>query len=136
MVLTDARVELAHYGIAERRFRPEFRVAFDAWRATSPETNPAAPPGPTYMPQYVQPGLAQAQQLDDQATQQFNQGTSASSTSDDYIRVTLFLASVLFIVGISTQFGGSGIRYALVGLGVVLLAGSLVSLSQLPRPPG
>ena len=88
------------------------------------------------MPQYVQPGLAQAQQLDDQATQQFNQGTSASSTSDDYIRVTLFLASVLFIVGISTQFGGSGIRYALVGLGVVLLAGSLVSLSQLPRPPG
>ncbi len=33
--------------IAERRFRPEFRVAFDAWRATSPETNSDAPPGPT-----------------------------------------------------------------------------------------
>ena len=26
--------------IAERRFRPVFRVAFDAWRATNPETNP------------------------------------------------------------------------------------------------
>jgi hypothetical protein len=24
--------------ISERRFRPEFRVAFDAWRATEPET--------------------------------------------------------------------------------------------------
>ena len=46
--------------IAERRFRPEFQVAFDAWLATSPETNPQAPPGPTYMPEYVQPGLAEA----------------------------------------------------------------------------
>jgi hypothetical protein len=32
--------------IAERRFRPEFAVAFKAWRATNPETNPAAPRGP------------------------------------------------------------------------------------------
>jgi hypothetical protein len=43
--------------LAERRFRPEFRIAFDAWRATNPETNPNAPAGPTYMPQYRQPGL-------------------------------------------------------------------------------
>ena len=33
--------------ISERRFRPDFRVAFDAWRATKPETNKNAPPGPT-----------------------------------------------------------------------------------------
>ena len=33
--------------LAERRFRPEFRVAFDAWQATNPSTNPDAPPGPT-----------------------------------------------------------------------------------------
>src|SRR5262249_53866014 len=43
--------------IAERRFRPEFEEAFIAWRATHPETNPDAPKGPTYMPQYHQPGL-------------------------------------------------------------------------------
>ena len=42
--------------IAERRFRPAFRVAFDAWRATKPETNQNAPRGPTFMPQYRQPG--------------------------------------------------------------------------------
>jgi hypothetical protein len=41
--------------IAERRFRPQFRVAFNAWMATDPLTNPNAPPGPTYMPQYKQP---------------------------------------------------------------------------------
>ena len=37
--------------LAERRFRPQFKVAFDAWRRTHPETNPNAPKGPTYMPQ-------------------------------------------------------------------------------------
>src|SRR4051812_42735477 len=50
--------------IAERRFRPQLRVAFDAWQATNPDTNPSAPPGPTFMKQYVQPGLAQAAALD------------------------------------------------------------------------
>ena len=38
--------------IAERRFRPEFKVAFDAWMAADPFRNPDAPPGPTYMAQY------------------------------------------------------------------------------------
>ncbi len=32
--------------VAVRRFRPEFKVAFDAWIATQPLTNPNAPPGP------------------------------------------------------------------------------------------
>lgn len=31
--------------VAERRFRPEFKVAFDAWLATNPAKNPGAPPG-------------------------------------------------------------------------------------------
>jgi hypothetical protein len=38
--------------VAERRFRPQFRIAFNAWMATDPLPNPHAPPGPTYMPQY------------------------------------------------------------------------------------
>ena len=51
--------------VAEHRFRPEFRVAFDAWRATNPETNPNAPRGPTFMPEYKQPGIAEARALDE-----------------------------------------------------------------------
>ena len=54
--------------ISERRFRPEFRVAFEAWRATKPETNRHAPPGPTYMLQYKQPAKARAVALDARAT--------------------------------------------------------------------
>src|SRR5262249_18479401 len=53
--------------IAERRFRPAFRVAFDAWLATNPDTNPQAAPGPTYMPQYVLPELHTATVLNARA---------------------------------------------------------------------
>ncbi|HXW33991.1 MAG TPA: hypothetical protein VEJ87_05385, partial [Acidimicrobiales bacterium] len=34
--------------VAENRFRPQFRVAFNAWIATDPFHNPKSPPGPTY----------------------------------------------------------------------------------------
>ena len=121
--------------VAIHRFRPEFRVAFDAWRATKPETNPNAPRGPTYMPQYRQPGLATARVLDAQADALFTAGESAGSSSDKYVRTTVFLASVLFLVGISTHFPLRGVRYALVTLGAVVLIVSLVQLAQIPRPP-
>ena len=55
--------------LAEHRFRPEFKVAFDAWRATKPETNPGAPLGPTYMPQYKRPGEVEARIRDQRAKQ-------------------------------------------------------------------
>ena len=121
--------------LAVRRFRPAFRVAFDAWRATKPETNPNAPRGPTYMPQYRQPGLAKSKALDKQADASFAAGESAGETSDKYVRATVFLASVLFLVGISTQFPIRRIRYALVAVGALLLLFSVVQLTQLPGPP-
>jgi hypothetical protein len=122
--------------VAEHRFRPEFRVAFDAWRATKPESNPRAPPGPTYMPQYREPGLAEAGRLDQKADEAFTSGVTAAQRSDDYVRTTVFLATVLFLVGISTQFPLRGVRYGLVALGAVLLVFSVVQLAQLPGPPG
>src|SRR4051812_39996237 len=121
--------------IAERRFHPQFSVAFNAWRATHPETNPHAPKGPTYMPQYRQPGLQEATRLDSQATKDFTAGSDAGETSDEYVRVTVFLASVLFLVGISTQFQLRGVRYALIGVGAALLVLSLVQLTQIASPP-
>lgn len=121
--------------VAENRFRPGFRVAFDAWRATNPETNPNAPRGPIYMPQYRQPGLRKAAALESQAAGSFASGESAGETADKYIRVTVFLASVLFIVGISTQFPLRDVRYGLVALGGAMLVVSLVQLTQLPGPP-
>ena len=124
----------AAMALAEHRFRPIFRTAFAAWRATKPETNPKAPPGPTYMQEYRQPLLARALMLDEQAEETFATGAAASKTADDYVRTTVFLAVVLFLVGISTHFPLRSARYGLISLGAVLLVISLVLLAQLPRP--
>ena len=121
--------------IAERRFRPEFKVAFDAWQATDPETNPDAAPDPTYIPEYVQPELERAQELERVADEAFAEGAEAGETSDKYVRATVFLASVLFLVGISTHFPYRGVRYGLIGLGGIVLVLSLVLISTIPLPP-
>ena len=120
--------------IAERRFRPAFGVAFDAWRATNPEKNPNAPKGPTYMPQYKSPGLARTEALDRLADKTFTEGEHSGAIADKYVRLTIVLASILFLVGISTQFPLRGVRYGLIGLGAVLLLLSIAEITRLPRP--
>ena len=122
--------------IAARRFRPEFRVAFNAWQATNPETNPKALPGPTYMPQYKQPEVARANALDAKADAKYLEGQKDASTADDYVRITVYLATVLFLVGISGHFKVRVARYGLVAIGVVILVFAVAILTTLPRPPG
>jgi hypothetical protein len=121
--------------IAERRFRPAFRVAFDAWMATDPVKNPNAPPGPTYMPQYKLPPQAKADALDSAATARFNSGNQAGSVADNYVRITVFLAAVLFLVGIGTSFRLYTVRYALVTFGTALLVVSMVLITRQPGLP-
>ena len=121
--------------IAIRRFRPGFRVAFDAWLATNPLHNPHAPPGPTYMPQYRLPQQTKANALDAAATVKFDEGTHGGEISDNYIRITVFLAAVLFLVGIGSTFKLHQIRYALITFGTVLLVLAVVLIFREPGPP-
>jgi hypothetical protein len=121
--------------IAERRFRPEFKVAFDAWMATDPFRNPRAPPGPTYMPQYRLADQAKAEALDRQAEATSAAGNHAAVVGDDYVRITVFLAAVLFLVGIGSTFKLHTIRYALIGVGSMLLILATVLILQQPGLP-
>ncbi len=121
--------------IAIRRFRPQFRVAFDAWLKTDPLHNPHAPPGPTYMPQYKLPAQAQANALDNEATAKFSEGTKAGLTGDNYVQITVFLAAVLFLVGIGSSFKLHGVRYALISFGSVLLIVAIVLILKQPGLP-
>jgi len=109
--------------------------AFDAWLATDPAHNPHAPPGPAYMPQYVIPEQALANAADKQADEHFTAGSDAGDTADKYIRDTVFLATVLFLVGISGHFRVTQARLGLIGIGAALLVFSVIQLLGLPGPP-
>ena len=122
--------------IAERRFRPEYKVAFDAWIATDPFNNPKAPPGPSYMPQYQLADQAKAEALDRQAVEASAAGNHAGEVGDDYIRITVFLAAVLFLVGIGSTFKLHTIRYALIAIGSLLLLPAPCCSYAQPGLPG
>jgi hypothetical protein len=121
--------------LAEKRMRPGYRPAFNAWLATDPAHNPNAPPGPAYMPQYVIPQEAAEKAYDARADAAFASGSEAGETADKYIRATVFLATVLFLVGISGHFRIRQARMGLIGAGSLLLAFALIQLLGLPGPP-
>jgi NADH:ubiquinone oxidoreductase subunit K len=52
---------------------------------------------------------------------------------DDYIRFTVFLAAVLFLVGIASTFKLPTVRYVLICVGAVLL---LLATALILRQPG
>ena len=87
------------------------------------------------MPQYVIPQAALAKSYDAQADAAFAKGADAGSTSDKYIRDTVFLATVLFLVGISGHFRVLAARFGLIGIGASLLVFAVIQLLGLPAPP-
>jgi hypothetical protein len=121
--------------LAERRLRPGYRPAFYAWLATDPAHNPNSPPGPSFMPQYVIPQEVASKQFDKQADVAFARGTEAGATGDKYVRDTVFLATVLFLVGISGHFPLRGARYGLISVGALILVFAVIQLLGLPAPP-
>jgi hypothetical protein len=121
--------------LAEKRMRPGYRPAFNAWEATDPAHNPKAPPGPAYMPQYVIPQDAVAKAEDARADAAFAEGSKAADTADKYIRATVFLATVLFLVGISGHFRIRQARMGLIGAAGLLLVFAVIQLLGLPGPP-
>jgi hypothetical protein len=120
--------------VAERRFRAPFDAAFRAWIATDPFTNPNAPKGPTYMPQYVTPGKARSASLDAKADHLYSLGAQAGDNADNYVRTTVYLATVLFLVGISGHFRVRGARIGLVVVGGSILIFAIILLILAPKP--
>ncbi len=120
--------------LAAKRFSPNFDLAFRAWLATDPATNPHSPPGPEYMPQYQQPQKAEAAKLNAQATVDYTAGEKAGSNSDSYVRTTVLLALVLFLAGIGSHFAYRNIRYGLAGVGCAILIVGIVLLATAPKP--
>jgi hypothetical protein len=117
----------------ERRLMPELRPAFDAWKKTDPIHNPTAPASPMLMPEYHNAAAEQSAALHQEATEFFELGTQARERADQYVRVTVFLATVLLLAAISQRFRTPRIRGALIVLAFLILLGQLWRVVTLPR---
>lgn len=117
----------------EQRFTPDYAAAFEEWLRTDPFTTADSVPGPALMPSYNNPDLAEADQLNAQASALFEEGTTARETANRYIRATVLFASVLFFVAVAQRFKQAGVRRAANLIAVGLLLYSLTVVVVLPR---
>jgi hypothetical protein len=127
----DGKKEAAEF--FERRFRDEYRPAFAAWMSTDPFKNAQAPPGPIFMPDYHNAKHEQFLGLNKQAAEVADQGTKSGETGDQYVRITVLLATVLLITAIGQRFHFKSVRVAFMILASLLLCLPLWQLLVLPR---
>jgi hypothetical protein len=116
-----------------RRFSPEYKVAFDAWLKTDPFHDPSAPPGPAFMREYVNAKDVEGQRVNEEASVTFNEGTEARETADRYVRQTVLLATVLFLVAIAQRFKFRAVRTTAGVIALVLLVYAVSGIVTLPR---
>ena len=116
-----------------RRFSPEYRTAFAAWLDTEPFTNPDAPPGPGYLPEYRNPQMEQATKLNEKAATLEKAGTEARHTAEEYVRATVLFSLVLFLVAVGQRFRLRGVRIATIAMALALFTFSFYNIATLPR---
>jgi len=117
----------------ERRFLPEFLPAFQAWKRTDPLNNPNAPAGPQFMAEYHNAKMAEATKLNQEASDRFEEGNRARAHSDEYVRVTVTLATVLLLMAISQRFKVHAVRVGLALVATLLLCAPVYRILMLPR---
>src|SRR5206468_3666892 len=112
----------------ERRFSDEYRSAFAAWMRTDPFNNAQAPPGPIFMPDYHNAKHEQFLVLTKQAAEMADQGTKSGENGDEYVRITVLLATVLLITAIGQRFRFKTVRLVFMVLACLLLCLPLLQL--------
>ena len=115
-----------------QRFRPEFKPAFDAWVATKPLKDPAAPRSPFVMKEYSLAAEKEAQQQRHVEAEKFAEANNANRVSDTYLLLTVLFSVVLFLAGITAAFERRTLRIAVLALSVAILTGASIAVAVLP----
>jgi hypothetical protein len=127
-----ARDETELASFYRKRFRPEFRPAFEAWVATKPRTNPRAPLSPFAMPEYALAASATTDRLEVQAAAFSQRAGVFIQRADNYALAGVLFAASLFFAGISTRLHSRSPRTVVIGLGYTLFLGTVIWLTTFP----
>ena len=118
--------------VYRRRCRPEFGVTFRAWLAQRPFSDPAAIPGPLYMPQYLPSEAVRAAELDAEAEKLYREGVEAKEHDDAFTLSTVFFAAVLFFASVALRVEWWPLRIGVFALGSLMLIVGLAWVATQP----
>lgn len=114
------------------RFRPEMKLAAEAWVETQPLINPDAPVTPFDMAEYQSAAQVESDRLQKEADEHLDNALKANERSDQYILLTVVSTSVLFFGGISTKFKTFNIKISLVAFSALIFVIMLILVATFP----
>ncbi len=128
--LSKGDAQLSEFFLA--RMRPDFRAAIQAWAATHPLKNPAAPATPFVMPQYRVQAEIESKELSARSEALYNQARKANMTSDVYTLLTVLYTAGLFLAGLVSGFDDRRMRRMIITLSFAVLLVATAMLARLP----
>ncbi|NVJ27300.1 hypothetical protein HUW62_39400 [Myxococcus sp. AM011] len=120
----------------ERRFREEFRPAFEAWRAESTRPDEAPEGTPFTRPEYHPAPGTRSKELAEQATRFFESGRQSTQNGDNFTFCVVLFASVLFFAGVSTKLLHPSLNISLLALATVMMVVATLYMFSLPQNIG
>jgi hypothetical protein len=115
-----------------KRFRDEFRPAYDAWIATQPFTTAGAPPTPFAMDEYQVAAKEEAEKLDTAAEAEAAAVRLDIQRSSNYVLTVVLYAVVLFFAGMSTRLKNPRLRWVMTLAGCAVLIAALGWIATFP----
>lgn len=115
-----------------RRFRPEMKVAVDAWLATDPLQNPDAPASPFEMEAYSLARAAEAATYSQAASDNYALASEAGFRSSNYVLLMVIFATVLFFGGVAAKFRSKIARRVFLSLAIIMLVVGVITLFFFP----
>jgi hypothetical protein len=85
------------------------------------------------MSQYRNANALASRRFEIVANRHYNEGVQTRDIGDDYVRVTVFLATVLFLTALGQRFEEPGPRLVIIAIASVLLLISMIGIFTLPR---
>jgi len=85
------------------------------------------------MPQYKDPLASEAKKLADEATAAFDEGVEFHDRGEHYVRLTVILAAVLFLIALGQRFQIRRVRYAMNVVAGTFLVYCIVLIATYPH---
>jgi Na+/H+ antiporter NhaB len=85
------------------------------------------------MPEYRNARLEKSQALSEQSRQAYERGVSNRETGDEYVRITVVLATVLLLTALSQRFRLHAARVGLIAVSSILLIVAISWIATFPR---
>jgi hypothetical protein len=116
----------------EERFREEFEPAFQAWLATDPFDDAAAPPSPFAMDEYQLATREEASELESAAEASAELARTYVQRATNYVLGVVLFATSLFFAGISTKLSSTRLRGVILGVGCVVFLSAASWIATFP----